>query len=89
MIGRTGGKKKETRTLQAVRFVDNKVFGLNLDVESSELPIVWPQHHTHTRHSAFLPPDTFGGWFVPVFFLDFLVVLAALSPRPTGLPVLL
>ena len=26
-----------------------------------------PQHHTHTHHSAFLPPVTVGGWFVSVF----------------------
>ena len=32
-----------------------------------------PQHHTHTtshthtRHSDFLPPVAFGGWFVPEF----------------------
>ena len=26
-----------------------------------------PTSHTHTRHSDFLPPVAFGGWFVPEF----------------------
>ena len=44
-----------------------------------------PQHHTHTLHSAFLPPVTFGGSSLSSLFGPFSVVLAALSPRPADL----